>query len=229
MDSGILGFGMGIRLKESGIPLNDGNPESKFHWQRLGSSTWIRNPQRDTQNPRLSWIPLHGSDIIRISYVLWVSSSIISFPFFHTYENFECREEWVTKRHSITLYFLFANLLLRLAVQTAYLSWAKWNSMDWNREKCLVWMIFLNGDLNLVRPFWVFVGVSETIVGWILYCNVDIYCLVPFQSFLLPRNCRRSSPLSQLIRNRTAERRGRQNACVTGLLLACSVVIFTYN
>ena len=101
--------------------------------------------------------------------------------------------------------------------------------MDWNREKCLVWMIFLNGDLNLVRPFWVFVGVSETIVGWILYCNVDIYCLVRFQSFLLPRNCRRSSPLSQLIRNRTAERRGRQNACVTGLLLACSVVIFTYN
>ena len=178
MDSGILGFGMGIRLKESGIPLNDGNPESKFHWQRLGSSTWIRNPQRDTQNPRLSWIPLHGSDIIRISYVLWVSSSRISFPFFHTYENFECREEWVTKRHSITLYFLFANLLLRLAVQTTYLSWAKWNSMDWNREKCLVWMIFLNGDLNLVRPFWVFVGVSETIVGWILYCNVDtVWCL----------------------------------------------------
>ena len=88
---------------------------------------------------------------------------------------------------------------------------------------------FLNGDLNLVRPFWVFVGVSETIVGWILYCNVDIYCFVPFQSFLLPRNSLRSSPLCQLIRNKTAERRGRQNACVTGLLLACSVVIFTYN
>ena len=222
MDSGILGFGMGIRLKESGIPFDDGNPESKFHWQRLGSSTWILNPQRDTQNPRLSWIPLHGSDIIGISYVLWVSSSIISFSFFHTYENFECREEWVTKRHSITLYFLFANLLLRLAVQTTYFSWAKWNSVDWNREKYLVWMIFLNGDLNLVRlshsgcllMFRKLLLVGCCIVIWILFGAFSIFSvtmkLPPF-----------FTPVS-------ADTKQDGN-CVTGLLLACSVVIFTYN
>ena len=196
MDSGILGFGIGIRLKESGIPLNNGNPESKFHWQKLGSSTWIRNPQRDTQNPRLSWIPLRGSDIIGISYFLWGSSSIISFPFFQIYENFECREEWVTKRHSITLYFLFANLLLRLAVQTTYLSWAKWNSMDWNREKCLVWMIFLNGDLNLVRlshsgcllVFRKPLLVGYCIVMWIytVWCLFSLFCYQETPSVLHP-------------------------------------------
>ena len=54
---GIPGFG--IRNTALGIrnPTNDWNPESKFHWQRLESSTW--NPEstaQGIQNPRLSWI-----------------------------------------------------------------------------------------------------------------------------------------------------------------------------
>ena len=33
-------------------------------------------------------------------------------------------------------------------------------------------------EFGSAQPFWVFVGVSETIVGWILYCNVDtVWCL----------------------------------------------------
>ena len=40
VESGILG--LGIRNTAQGIrnPTNDCNPESKFHWQRLESSTW---------------------------------------------------------------------------------------------------------------------------------------------------------------------------------------------
>ena len=36
-------------------PTNDCNPKSKFRWQRN------RNPRLRIQNPRLSWISLHGS------------------------------------------------------------------------------------------------------------------------------------------------------------------------
>ena len=49
VESGILGFG--IRNTAQGIrnPTNDWNPESKFHWQRLESSTW--NPESTAWNP----------------------------------------------------------------------------------------------------------------------------------------------------------------------------------
>ena len=51
-----------IQLKEFRNPLHDWNPESKFYWQRLASSTC--NPESTAwigiQNPRLSWIPLWG-------------------------------------------------------------------------------------------------------------------------------------------------------------------------
>ena len=181
MESGILGFGIGIRLRESGIPLTMGiqNPSSTDKgWDPVPG---IRNPRRDIQNPRLSWIPLHGADIIWISYFLWVSSSIISSPFFHIYENFECLEEWVTKTHSIPQFvFLSANLLLRLTVQRTYFSWTKCNSVDWDHEKYRVWIIFFKRlfEFGSAQTFWVFVGVAETIVGWLLYCNVDIgWCL----------------------------------------------------
>ena len=60
--SGILGFG--IRNRAQGIrnPTNEWNPESTFHWQRvLNQMPRIRNPWREIQNPRMSWIPLHGA------------------------------------------------------------------------------------------------------------------------------------------------------------------------
>ena len=53
VESGILGFG--IRNTAQGIrnPVNDWNPECKFHLQRLESSTWnlestVWNPESKT-------------------------------------------------------------------------------------------------------------------------------------------------------------------------------------
>ena len=50
----------GVQLKESGIPLAIGieNPSSTDKdWNRVPG---IRTPWRGIQNPRLSWIALHG-------------------------------------------------------------------------------------------------------------------------------------------------------------------------
>ena len=49
VESGILGFG--IRNTAQGVrnPTNDWNPEFKFHWQKLESSTW--NPESTAWNP----------------------------------------------------------------------------------------------------------------------------------------------------------------------------------
>ena len=63
MESGILGFGIGIQLKESGIPLTIGiqNPSSTDkYWNPVPG---IRNPWRWIQNPRLSWIPVTWGDL----------------------------------------------------------------------------------------------------------------------------------------------------------------------
>ena len=51
----------GIQLKESGISLNDWNPEYEFHWQRLESSMWNPNLWYGIQDPRPYWIPLNGA------------------------------------------------------------------------------------------------------------------------------------------------------------------------
>ena len=51
-------FACGIRNPKLWELTNDKNPESKFYWQRLKTSTTvprIRNPWREVQNPRLSW------------------------------------------------------------------------------------------------------------------------------------------------------------------------------
>ena len=69
MESVILGFG--IRNLAQGIPnpAYDSNPESKFHWERIRNPVLgIRNPKREMQNPRLSWINLHGSAINMLSF-----------------------------------------------------------------------------------------------------------------------------------------------------------------
>ena len=47
LESGILGFGILNLSKKIGIPLS-----------KPGQ---IRNPQRGSQNPRLSWVPLRGA------------------------------------------------------------------------------------------------------------------------------------------------------------------------
>ena len=64
VESGILGFG--IRN-----PTNDWNPESKFYWQRLESSTW--NPES------MTWYPESKSVLGSLELVL-ERSSIFSFP-----------------------------------------------------------------------------------------------------------------------------------------------------
>ena len=46
MESGILGFGIRNTARN---PTNDWNPESKFHWQRLKSSTL--DPESTAGNP----------------------------------------------------------------------------------------------------------------------------------------------------------------------------------
>ena len=50
----------GIQLKQSGIQLTIGirNPSSTGKVRNLVPGIW--NPLRGIQNPRLSWIPLHG-------------------------------------------------------------------------------------------------------------------------------------------------------------------------
>ena len=71
VESEILGFG--IRNTAQGIrnATDDWNSESRFHWQRLESSTW--NPESTTWNPesktRLSWILLYGAILQVISVI----------------------------------------------------------------------------------------------------------------------------------------------------------------
>ena len=50
----------GILLKESGIPLTIGIQDPSSTDKYWNPVTGIRNPRREIQNPRLSWIPLHG-------------------------------------------------------------------------------------------------------------------------------------------------------------------------
>ena len=66
VEPGIRGiFSCGIRNTAQGTrnPTNDWNPESKFHWQRLKSSTW--NPESTAWNPesRTMLDPLTRSDV----------------------------------------------------------------------------------------------------------------------------------------------------------------------
>ena len=59
--SGVMGFGIWKITQGFRNPTINCNPESKFHWQRLESSTWNPESRRGVQNPRLSWIPLLGA------------------------------------------------------------------------------------------------------------------------------------------------------------------------
>ena len=54
LESGNMGFGILNLSKKIRNPTNGWNAESKFYWR-------IQNPQRGSQNPRLSWIPLRGA------------------------------------------------------------------------------------------------------------------------------------------------------------------------
>ena len=64
VESGILGIGIRIPEYSSRTPesINDWNPESKFYRQRIRNPVpGVQNARREIQNPRLSWIPLHGA------------------------------------------------------------------------------------------------------------------------------------------------------------------------
>ena len=57
LESGFRNTVQGLRN-----PINDWNPESKFYRQRNRNPVpGVRNARREIQNPRLSWIPLHGA------------------------------------------------------------------------------------------------------------------------------------------------------------------------
>ena len=70
MESGILGFG--IRNTAQGVrnPTNDWNPEFKFPDKNWNPVPGMRNPQREIQNPRLSWISLYGVILNTLKCVL---------------------------------------------------------------------------------------------------------------------------------------------------------------
>ena len=61
--SAILGFGIWNTAQGIRKLTNYWNAESKCHWQRIQNPepAGTRNPRFGTQNPRLSWIPLHGA------------------------------------------------------------------------------------------------------------------------------------------------------------------------
>ena len=72
--------GSRIRNTAQGIrnPTNDRNRESKFHRQRTRIRCLkIRNPLRGVQNPRLPWIPLHGSNTLTLMHeqIVWYKNS----------------------------------------------------------------------------------------------------------------------------------------------------------
>ena len=74
--SRILGFGIWNWARGIQNLSNDWNPKSKFYWQWIHNTVLgIWNPQRWIQNPRLSWITLHGTIIFRTAHhvVFWCS------------------------------------------------------------------------------------------------------------------------------------------------------------
>ena len=63
MESRILGFGTQNTAQGNRNPTNDWNLESKF-------PCGIENPRRGIQNPRRSWISLHGAISLLITVLL---------------------------------------------------------------------------------------------------------------------------------------------------------------
>ena len=51
----------GIQLKDSGIPLTIEIQNPNFNDKFWNTVPGIRNPLRGIQNPKLSWIPIHGA------------------------------------------------------------------------------------------------------------------------------------------------------------------------
>ena len=61
----------GIRLKDSGIPLTIGIQNPSFTEKYWNPVPGVRNPQGEIQNPRLSWILLHGARRTESSRASW--------------------------------------------------------------------------------------------------------------------------------------------------------------
>ena len=62
LESWVLESGFRNTVQGLRNPINDWNPESKFYRQRNRNPvSGVRNARREIQNPRLSWIPLHGA------------------------------------------------------------------------------------------------------------------------------------------------------------------------
>ena len=62
LESWVLESGFRNTIQGLRNPINDWNPESKFYRQRIRNPVpGVRNARREIQNPRLSWIPLHGA------------------------------------------------------------------------------------------------------------------------------------------------------------------------
>ena len=73
-----------MQYKESGIPLMIGIRNPGFNDKDWNPVPGIRNPRRGIQNPRLSWIPLHGAIYSLGLARAWARLSSVDFLlFFH--------------------------------------------------------------------------------------------------------------------------------------------------
>ena len=66
----------GVQLKESGIPLAIGIQNLSSGDKGWNPVIGIRNPSRGIQNPRPTWIPLHGTTLITRSRLQGLESKV---------------------------------------------------------------------------------------------------------------------------------------------------------
>ena len=152
VESGILGFG--IRITAQGIwnPTNDWNPESKSNWHRLESSTW--NPEfygRGIQNPRLSWIHLHGGWRVRFS---------------------SCGRD--TKLSSCAVPFL-----VYYAVQGGTDFWiCKWNSRVWTliQMNATEYCFLVLSQLTIIKSSANMLALRLNLICLYLWCDCGVVC-----------------------------------------------------
>ena len=117
----------GIQLKESGIPPTIGSRNlsvtDKKIWNRVPG---IWNPQREIQNPRLSWITLHGTlrerGMARLFSDWQIDRKVV---FIHTWLKAACSAHQISKSFCI-LTLAFSSRCWRCSISVLRdLSWVK--------------------------------------------------------------------------------------------------------
>ena len=105
------------------IPLNDWNPESKFHWKILESSTW--NPKSTAWNP--------GSKAVCPVYTITMNLLDIPIPFIQIststewqFNVYEFLERWI---HALIAEL--SDRFCRFPVVMFVLIWRGWTTLTW--------------------------------------------------------------------------------------------------